>query len=248
MATQLSRERLTSTDGSNNIHLWPLATCLSLLYPEDISSPDPDSAHSPQEAVEIISEAEVEAALRRKVARLKQTYADDAGVVLIPIKRGGSRMGDYLAQATNFPLLPIRMNYYDDDNQRLPMPRMVENPNQDALLQILRQHQNSKTINLIFTEAVVESQNTISTAETILRQQINELAEKNGLVCPTLIFTTETLIYKGHTREQLADPLPAGVWAEFVTPLEYWVQGFGCDDMQIGRELNNILARISPYH
>jgi len=165
-------------------------------------------------------------------------YFDPDQVCIIPIKRGGSVIGEALAE-TGVIQIPMQMTNYDND-EKLPSPVCLEMPNVEQIV-----NPDGSVKKVVLAEAVVETQGTIEEAIRIIESQIASLRGTNGypsnLPCPEIYIFTLVSKISQETRIRIPN-LTAALW---VHP-DVWVFGWGCDSNQEGREALYIGGQVSP--
>lgn len=162
--------------------------------------------------------------------------------VIVPIDRGGGRVGEDLAHAhPNIHLVTnnMQMSHRGENGEYLAIPRLVKEPD---VMQIIDTHTRS-TKAVIFAEAVVESQATILGATDVIEDQIREFNRAHESHFPMPVFYTLTLIDKINDLVRISNYIPA-----FTMPKPIWVAGYKCDDGEQGRELDHFVGRLADNY
>lgn len=188
-----------------------------------------------EDALEIISHEDCEKGIEYLLSTFanKHNYPIDGEVLLIPILRGGSVIGERLS-STGVWTQSMRISYYDEENKRMEQPRCIK-----ALTNIYP-IVLGKIHHIVFAEAVVESQNTILAAKQQIWQQVEEL----GGNLDSVDFSTFALVSKIPQDTQITI---SNLTAAFKVHPSIWVHGYGCDNKERGREVESIMGVLSPY-
>jgi len=200
---------------------------------------DIESAKSPENAITIISEKECDDA-RVELRRIfNEVFPSQQEISVIPILRSGLRLGQELTEPLGIELNPMRMSYYNDDTSRLPKPICLIHPNITQIISL-----DGTTKKVIFTECVVDSQETILAAMEEINTTIDALGVQTNqkLAYPEYsVFAYVSKIGDGAIR------IPNLVAAFSVHP-DIWVGGLGCDlPGDLARDLPYLVGILSPF-
>lgn len=171
--------------------------------------------------------------------RFKEMFPAPHNVSIVPVMRGGSVIGQELCSVYGQDPNPMRMSYYASNGVRLPSPVCLYAPKVDEL------YNGGKIKDVVFTEAVIESQGTIQEAIAVIKRQIDEDAKVYrrsagypGFYLFALVTKTNgSAIIKG--LDQMI--------ASFDVNRNIWIYGLGCDNNEKGREETKIMGVLSPF-
>jgi hypoxanthine-guanine phosphoribosyltransferase len=185
-----------------------------------------ESATSYEKAVEIIPEEICKVGIAALQIELAESFPDKNSYVVVPVMKGGERIGRALTNFTGAESDPMKMSYYDENNLRLEKPICLAKPDISKILV-------DRTIkDVIFAECVVESEGTI----------ISAIEEINNLLgsYPHPKYYTYALVSKVNGDSKI----PNFKYA-FKVAREIWVHGWGGDNNQKGRDLDMVLGVLS---
>jgi|GEM_PF-3394815 len=196
-----------------------------------------DTAKDFDSAIEIIPQEVCEAAIFALQMELSLSVKHNTkDAVMIPILRGGKRVGDALSTFVGIYSSPMQMSYYDQNNIRMDKPICLKKPD---ISQIII---GDQTRDIYFGEGVVDSEATILEAENIINQMVTEKGNLDGKEYKLPIYHTYALISKVRGNPQIPN---------FIFPLllnsDIWAHGWDFDNGQKGRELNSIFGVLSPF-
>lgn len=197
-----------------------------------------ESATSYGTSIEIISPYLCQQAIKQMQSIFKKLFPDPKKVSVVPILKGGLRLGQELAKVYDISLNPMRMSYYKEDTSRLNKPICLIEPDIKKIIN------NQQTKPVLFAEAVVESQATVCGAIKIINDLIDNYSKKIGKSLNYPEYYTFAMVSKvGEGEITIPNFYPL-----FCVDKDIWVIGYGCDLYQKGRELNMIKGIISPFH
>ena len=196
-----------------------------------------EQARNFENAIQIISEE----SCRLGVYALQFEFAERFGsrlddVVIIPILRGGKRIGEKIPSKLNVDFAPMQMSYYDDKNQRLESPICKVEPDINKIIV------NGKTRNVVFAEGVVDSEGTIKKSI----QAVNTMIDKFNVENKATYAYPEYHVFALVSKVNGNSTIPNFVYA-FKVDSRIWVHGWGVDNGQKGREEDSMFGIMSPY-
>lgn len=184
-------------------------------------------------AIEIIPKHVVQ----NGIAHLQSMSIQIPNRVIVSIKEGGDRVALDLHKPggdIQVPLTYMQMKHKDEHGIWQKIPRLISLPDINELIDFRKQIVRE----LAFAEAVVEGEDTIIGAKKAVRGQFDEYNRKNASHYPYPNFHTIALISKIN-----GDPsIERFIYAFEISKLIY-VAGYGCDDGDNGRLLDNIIGR-----
>lgn len=201
-----------------------------------------EQATSHETAIEIIPEETCARGLYFLNRTLINLLATGIDASLIPIEQGGHVVGASLSEPGDDIVLtpnPMQMSHYGPDNERLASPRCINQPN----LELILNFENHTTQDVVFAEAVVESQETILAACATINTMIDDYNADHSTTYPYPNYHTFTLVDKTSDDVRITDLV-----ATFKVDKNIWVFGLGCDDSGMDRELPYLMGRLSPFH
>lgn len=170
-----------------------------------------------------------------------KTFPDPASVSLAPIRLGGDEVGAMLSRPAHgrfFKRNPMRMSFYDRFNNRLDHPRVVADPD----LALILDRRTRTTRDVVFAEAVVDSQATVLAAQARIRYLIDQENKRLVNQYPYPTFHTFALINKSQPPIQIAN-----LHAAYQVNSDIWVYGRWCDSHGgKGRKSRSIMGTLSP--
>ncbi len=170
----------------------------------------------------------------------KKLFPDNQ-VCVIPIEKGGNHIGSILSLVGPLSINPMRMSYYDQNNQRIKKPECKSLPNIHQIV-----NRQNQVLPVVFTEAVVDSQGTIIAAIKCIKKQVRDLRKKRGKFIPYPEFYLFALASKTKTGAINIKGLKKGFVMFKIHP-DIWIYGYGCDDSGEGRQALFLGGRLSPY-
>ncbi|MBP9669892.1 hypothetical protein KBD75_00645 [Candidatus Woesebacteria bacterium] len=186
-------------------------------------------------AIEIIPKNIV----RNGIAHVQEKSLLIPNPVVVSIKLGGDRMALDLhkpAPGIVVPLTEMEMKHKDKDGVWQKIPRLVSLPDINTLIDF-----RTETVrDLIFAEAVVEGEDTIKEAKKAVVNQFNEFNSNKEKHYPIPNFHTIALVSKINGEPTIDD----FNYAFEISKLIY-IAGYGCDDGEKGRKLDNIVGRLA---
>lgn len=230
-----------------------------------------EKAREFENAIQIISEE----SCRLGVYALQFEFAERFGsrlddVVIIPILRGGKRIGEKIPSNLKVDFAPMQMSYYDDKNQRVESPICKVEPVINKIIV------NGKTRNVVFAEGVVDSEGTIKKSI----QAINIMIDKFNVENKATYAYPEYHVFALVSKVNGDSTIPNFVYSNFASTSyldarmsqsseqtflkehiatycdvvyafkvdsRIWVHGWGVDNGQKGREEDSIFGILSPY-
>ena len=197
-----------------------------------IKSRDISKATSYETAIEIIPrEITILGAMTLKM-EFDEQFPDKSKVTVIPVMRGGKRVGEELTNDPN----PMRMSYYDEENNRKEKPDCLQRPDINKIIV------DGTTRDVVFAEGVVETEETIKAAMEEINKMIDEKSEEDGVKYDYPKYHVYALISKVNGSSALPDFVYA-----FKVKRAIWVHGFGTDNAEKGREQERIDGVLSPF-
>ncbi len=194
-----------------------------------------EGATSVDKAIEIISPEVVQLS----VAYLRRRSQEIPNRVIVSIEKGGGRIAEDLERPSpgiQVPLTRMRMQHKDEQDKWQKIPRLIYLPEIDKLIDFKSQ----RVRELVFAEAVVEGEDTIKESKKSICTQFDEFNSENEKHYPYPNFHTIALISKINGAVSIDD---------FISALEVskkiYVAGYGCDDGEHGRDLDNIIGRLA---
>jgi hypoxanthine-guanine phosphoribosyltransferase len=198
-----------------------------------------ETARSPKEAITIISEEECRAGLKKLQKAFSEMFPDHQQVSVIPILRSGFRLGKELTDNLGIRMNPMRMSYYKEDTSRLPVPECLTPPDITRILSL-----DGSTKRVVFTECVVDSQETVLAAMEEINRMIDAVGELTNKRLAYPEYYTFAYVSKIGERPLL---IPNMVAAFSVNP-DIWVGGLGCDlPGDRARNLSHLVGILSPF-
>ncbi len=192
-----------------------------------------------EDAVTIIPQSLVKAAVAQARRDLHMRYPDPSQVCVMPILRGGGVFGEALGYPTN----PIRMSYYRG-GERLPQPICHQKPNPEDMVD-----EKGRTRPIVLAEGVIETFSTIRSTVAM----IEDLCREYGLESPPY-YEAQALVIKTEAPDQIPAVLPNApkdtmtyVVAQFWVHIGIWIHGMGTDDGERGRDVPEFRGRLSPF-
>ncbi|KKT42528.1 MAG: hypothetical protein UW88_C0006G0046 [Candidatus Collierbacteria bacterium GW2011_GWD2_45_10] len=198
-----------------------------------------ETARSPENAITIISEDECKVGLKELRKIFNEMFPDPQEVSIIPILRSGFRLGRELTDHLGIKMNPMQMSYYRNDTSRLPSPVCLTPPDITKIISI-----DGTTKQVVFTECVVDSQETVLAAMKEINRMIDVVGEEIGrkLDYPEYF----TFAYVSKTADHPVE-IPNMVAAFSVHP-DVWVGGLGCDlPGDMSRDLSYLVGILSPF-
>ncbi|KKT30791.1 MAG: hypothetical protein UW41_C0009G0009 [Candidatus Collierbacteria bacterium GW2011_GWC2_44_18] len=198
-----------------------------------------ETARSPESAITIISEEECKAGLKELRKIFIEVFPDPQKMTVIPILRSGFRLGKELTDHLGIKMNPMQMSYYKNDTSRLQSPVCLTPPDITRIISI-----DGTTKHVVFTECVVDSQETVLAAMLEINRMIDVVSAEvhRRLDYPEY----STFAYVSKTGEHPIQ-IPNLVTAFRVHP-DIWVGGLGCDlPGDKGRELPYLVGMVSPF-
>jgi len=216
-----------------------------MVYQENATRVSPDfvvrienpieSATSYEKAITIISESECIEGIADMQQIFQETFPNPDTVCVIPILRGGSRIGKELEESYSPGVInsvPMQMSYYDEYNERMEKPVCIKEPDIEKIISMK---------DIVFAEAVVDSQATIQEAMKHIKDQIDAYNAETGKHIPYPTFHTFALVSKVNGSTEIPNLV-----AMFAVHPSIWVHGWGCDNGQEGREKDCIEGMLAP--
>jgi hypothetical protein len=200
-----------------------------------------EQATSYQKAIEIISERQVNKGIYFLQRTLVDMFASPDDFSLIPIDRGGKQVGLALAHSQPgvvYDRNSMRMSYYDNHNQPLKKPHCLKK-HRPSIKKLLK-GDGITTRDVVFAEAVVDSQGTIKGSMEYINHKIDLYNKKHKTNYPYPNYHTFALVSKIDNEVQI----PGLVYA-YKVHKNIWVHGKGCDNRQRGRRAKNIMGVLA---
>ena len=194
-----------------------------------------EGATSVDKAIEIIPSEIVQLG----VAYLQRRSLAIPNRVIVSIEEGGGRVAADLelpGLGIQVPLTRMQMRHKDEHDVWQKIPRLIYLPEIDKLIDF----QEEKVRNLVFAEAVVEGEDTIKASKNAIIKQFDEFNRKNEAHFPYPNFHTIALISKINGTPSIDDFISAFEISKLI-----YVAGYGCDDGEQGRKLDNIIGRLA---
>lgn len=203
----------------------------------DMNSREIETAKTPEEAITIIPEDECRAGLQELRYIFKEMFPDSSLISVVPILRSGWQLGWDLTEGVE--LNPMRMSYYRDDTSRLPRPICLIPPDMTKIVS-----SDGTTKMVVFTECVVDSQETLLAAMEEINGKIEGLCELSGTdIAYPEYFTFAYVSKTGDNPIQIPNLVAA-----FKVHPDVWVGGLGCDlPGDSARELPYLVGILSPF-
>ncbi len=201
--------------------------------------PKIEQATSYKKAIEIISEKQVDRGIYFLQRTLVDMFASADDFSLMPIDRGGKQVGLALAHSQPgvvYDRNSMRMSYYDKHNRPLKKPRCIKKPSIKKLLK----GDGVTTRDVVFAEAVVDSQRTIKGSMEYINHKIDLYNKKHKTNYPYPTYHTLALVAKIDDQVQI----PGLVYA-YKVHKNIWVHGKGCDNRQRGRRSKSIMGVLA---
>lgn len=203
----------------------------------ETSSPRIENARNFDSAIEIISEKTCTLGLFALQFEFKERFGKKLNdVVVIPILKGGKRVGEEIILGQNVDSAPMQMSYYDENNQRMDAPRCIVEPNINQIIV------NGKVREVVFAEGVVDSEGTIKKSIEVINNLIDKYNSQNSSNYEYPVYHVFALVSKVNGNSTI----PNFVYPFTVDP-RIWVHGWGVDNSQKGRDLNCIKGILSPF-
>lgn len=200
---------------------------------------DIETAKTPERAIIIISEEECVTGLGELRKIFDELFPDPNLVSVIPILRSGLQLGKELTEPLKIEMNPMRMSYYKDDTSRLAKPICLMQPDITKIVTV-----EGKTLPVVFSECVVDSQETVIAAMIEINKMIDEIGVQTGREIEYPIYST--FAYVSKTGENPI--LIPNVIAAFKVHPDVWVGGLGCDlPGDNARELPYLVGLLSPF-
>ena len=189
--------------------------------------------------IEIIPEELCAKGVSSLKERFRQMFPDPHNVSIVPVMRGGSVIGQELCSVYGQDPNPMRMSYYSSSGVRLPNPVCLYEPKVDDF------YHDGRVKDLVFTEAVVESQGTIQEAIAVIKRQIDGYAKAHQRSVDYPDFYLFALVTKTN-GSAIINGL-SQVIVSFDVNRNIWIYGMGCDNNEKGREESKIMGVLSPF-
>ena len=145
-----------------------------------LQSADITEATSYETSIEIVSREECLEGLKFLQQRFQELFPDPSTAILAPILKGGAVIGQKLHEVSGVPLNPLRMTYYQEAGKRLEHPICLQEPDWMAFFTA-----DGQLKDIIFTEAVIETQNTLQSAKRHLEEKLEKIQKENNFPPPT---------------------------------------------------------------
>lgn len=155
--------------------------------------------------------------------------------VIVPIEKGGIRIGKALSDFIGVESVPMQMAHTDNDNNWLEKAICINPPDIDRILVY------GKTKDVYFAEGVVETEETILAAIGVINRLIDERRRLDKWNYEYPNYQVRSVISKIAGLPRIPD-LKYPIW---VTP-DLWVEGLGVDNSDSGRERNSVFGVIAP--
>ncbi|OGD50665.1 hypothetical protein A3D86_01000 [Candidatus Beckwithbacteria bacterium RIFCSPHIGHO2_02_FULL_49_13] len=178
-------------------------------------------------------------ALASLTAEFKHLFPDNR-VSVVPIAKGGNQLGAILALAGPVRVNPMRISYYDEQTRRRSKPACLYPPHLDFIIK-----KSGRVLPVVFTEAVVDTQNTLNCAISTIKNQFDALNRSRKTKLPYPKFYVYALASKTPGGKINLPGLAHGR-AMFSFHPSIWIHGYGCDDGGQGRESLAIKGRLAP--
>lgn len=202
-------------------------------------SRDIETATSPETAITIITEEECAVGLAELKYLFNELFPDPDQISVIPILGSGLGLGQKLTEEREIDLNTMRMAYTREDTSRLPKPICKQFPDIDKIL-----CSDGTTRTVVFTECVVDSQETVVEAMEVINamiDEVNECSDVKYLYPDYFTFAWVSKIGDNDVR------IPNLIVAYKVHP-DIWVGGLGCDlPGDKAREFKYLVGILSPF-
>ncbi len=152
---------------------------------------------------------------------------------------GGARIALDLhkpASGIVVPLTEMEMKHKDIHGVWQKTPRLVSLPDISMLIDFQKQIVRD----IIFAEAVVEGEDTVIESQKAVAEQFREYNQNSHSRYPTPNFHTIALVSKIN-----GDPTIDDFHYAFEVSKLIYIAGYGCDDGEEGRLLDNIVGRLA---
>lgn len=173
------------------------------------------------------------------ITHLQQKSLAIPNRVIVSIEKGGGRVALDLkkpAHGITVPLTRMQMRHKDQRGKWQKIPRLIYLPEIEQLIDFRRQIVRE----IVFSEAVVEGEDTIIESKTAVLNQFREYNRQSEKHYPAPNFHTIALVSKINGPPSIDD----FIYAFEISKLIY-IAGYGCDDGEEGRKSDNITGRLA---
>ncbi len=194
-----------------------------------------EKATTPDKAIKIVPEKECIQGRQALINHFRETFPDPTKVSIVPILRSGIRLGQEIAESVGVDVNPMQMSH-TKGGEFLPEPICISKPDIRKIVT-----PEGKTLPVVFTETVVDTQKTILKSMEIINKMIVDFSGVLGYKLDPPVYFTYAYASKTGENEVL---VPNLVYA-FKTHPKIWLGGLNCDlPDDSTRELNHFVGMM----